>query len=106
MMKPTKDDPWACDTAPGRNIPSNIVFDPKIVGEMGPILCDHLIGVAGWVDQHCFDGDKVFISHLVKRSSPNSPLIPVEDIRECFYYCPKQDCGEKIDWVDIVTYYK
>lgn len=106
MMKPTKEDPWACDTAPNTNPPTNLIFAPRLIGEKGPIICDHLLGVAGWVDQYCYDGDKVFLSSLVKKTSPNSPSIAVEDIRECFFCCPREDCGEKIDWVSIVAYYK
>lgn len=59
--------------------------------------CDHIVGVAGWVDQYCCDGDKVNMSHLIG----NNTLLSLKDVTKRFYFCPKEGCGKPIDWEAI-----
>lgn len=63
--------------------------------------CDHLVGVAGWVDQYCYDGDKVNMSDLFKTNTLTKFVSSLDDVKERFYFCPKKGCGKPIDWDEI-----
>lgn len=72
----------------------------KYVEEPKP-ECDHIVGVTGWVDSYCYDGDKVKLSELLKNDTMTRNLYDLEDIKERFYFCHKKGCGQAIDWEEI-----
>jgi hypothetical protein len=63
--------------------------------------CDHLIGVAGYVDDYCFDGDQINLSDLTGINTTTKWVTCIDDIRARFYFCPKKGCGAPIDWDKI-----
>ncbi len=95
-----------CGEVHGRECPEYykvIQLDSILHGEEPKPECDHIVGVTGWVDSYCYDGDKVSLSELLKNDTMTRNLYDLEDIKERFYFCHKKGCGQAIDWEEIET---